>query len=241
MVQESRASVLDLVDLEAISAIATGGGRRIYAHPSDDKLLIKVIDQSSRSRYMMRHRIKRWYKRFQRASAYRGFIGEFSESVTISARNPDCVRLPLARVVGVTRTTQGPGLMVEKIRGIDRALAPTVEQLVRAGGLQPALREELDAFLATLIDAHVVVNDMSAANIVRGVNADGHSGLFLIDGFGVKQKIPLYALSKTLNGRHLTEKFGEMIEWLQRAAPKAERAMEAPSLIDEFDGGNPAA
>lgn len=236
------ASLLDLIDLDTATPLTTGGGRRIYAHPADDKLLIKVIDQESRQRYMMRHRVKRWYKRFHRASAYRGFIGEFSESVTVSARNMAAGRLPVARVVGVARTTQGPGLLVEKIRAGGRALAPTLAQLVCADGLNPALRREMDAFLAELIEAHVVVNDMSAANIVRGTNADGHTGLFLIDGFGVKQKIPLYALSKSLNARHLTEKYAEMLEWLQRAERRAQGcAGPDRHLIDELDGGTPAA
>ncbi|MEI2417720.1 YrbL family protein [Orrella sp. JC864] len=233
-------SMLDAIDLDQARPIAVGGGRRIYAHPCDKNLLIKVIDPQARAQYMMRHRFKRWYKRLHRASAYRGFIGEFSESVIVAARNAHWDRLPMARVAGVVDTSQGPGLLVEKIRGLDQDLAPTLEAVVRQHGLGPELRQALDALLQAFIAAHIVINDMSASNIVMGTNAQGKQGLFLIDGFGVKQKVPLYALSKSLNARHLREHFGQMLGKLERIAavrqsacpPAAAIARNAPRLAD---------
>ncbi len=225
-------SLLDPLDLDGAQPLAIGGGRLIFAHPGDDKLLIKIVDPQLRLQYMFRHRFKRWYKRFHRATATRGFIGEFSESVIVSARNAHWERLPLARVAGVAETSLGPGLLVEKISGPGGALAPTVRSLVQTDGLSAGLREMLDGLLQSLIDGHIVVNDLTGDNVVLGSNAQGKQGLFLIDGFGVKQKVPLYALSKGLNARHLREKFDEMVERLERADRLRLPAPAGPSSVE---------
>ncbi len=62
--------------------------------------------------------------------------------------------------------------------------------------LDQGLIRELDYFFDTLADHHIILNDVSARNVVMGQNADGEPGLYLIDGFGSKQAVPLFALQQ---------------------------------------------
>ncbi|MBB1219839.1 hypothetical protein EII45_29510, partial [Klebsiella pneumoniae] len=91
------------------------------------------------------------------------------------------------------------GLLVEKITDEVGNIAPTVADLARQGKMDEALSAQLDEFVEDLADAHVVLHGLSPSNIACGLNADGKSGLFLIDGFGVLPLVPVYAWSKRLN------------------------------------------
>lgn len=90
------------------------------------------------------------------------------------------------------------------------------------------LREQLRAFFLALIEAHVIFNDVSARNIVVGRNATGQDGLFLVDGFGPKQLLPLYAWSKTLNRRRLLRKYEDMVRKLARLGDRLARQAGQP-------------
>ena len=195
--------------------LAVGGERLIYQHPHDPHLLIKVMDARERARRRAEHPIKHWHKRFRR-SPYKPYLTELSEYVASQAPTDTPRTVPLARTLGLVQTDIGLGLLSEKITDQDGNLAPTVRELVSRDGLTPALREQLDALFAGLTEAHVLFNDVGASNIVSGSNANGQQGLWVIDGFGNKQAIPLFALNKTWNRRRMMRKYGEMLAKLER-------------------------
>ena len=209
--------VLDYVDLSAVAPVAHGNERHIYPHPHDSSLLIKVVNTERRSLSQKAHRIKRWYRRFHRESSYRVFITELSEYISTSVQSPfSGTRVPMARIVGLVDTSMGMGLLVEKITGEDGKVAPTLAHLMRSEGWNDAWEYHLNRFFLDLADHHVIFNDVGPQNIVFGRNAAGVKGLYLIDGFGSKQAIPVFAWSKRLNQRRLTRKYSELLARLKR-------------------------
>jgi len=208
------------LDLTGVAPLTKGAERRVYPHPHEPALLVKVINVEAHRAYLERRRYRRWYRRYQREGSYRVYISELSEYVTSFARTGQAWRLPVARVVGLAQTSAGLGLLVERITADDGNTAPTLAQVVAEHGLDAALRRRLDEFFRTLIDAHVVLNDISARNIAVGRNADGVAGMYLIDGFGVKQAVPLYSWSKALNARHIRLRYAEMLTRLEQTAPE---------------------
>jgi len=205
------AAVFGPLDLAGIVPLGKGADRRVFQHPHVPSLLVKVIDVQAHAAYLGRRRYRRWYRRYQREGSYRGYISELAEYVTtFGGRAGHPWRLPVARVLGLAQTSAGLGLLVEKIAADDGGTAPTLAQVVAAEGFDAALRRRLDEFFDTLIEAHVVLNDISPRNIAVGRNAEGVQGLYLIDGFGVKQAIPLYSWSKALNGRHIRLRYAEL-------------------------------
>jgi hypothetical protein len=204
-----------LLDLAPLHPIAAGNDRLVYQHPNEPSLLVKVIDAKEWAEHIGTQRLRRWHKRFQREGAYRNYIAELAEYAAAQNAAAGRWKVPMARVLGLTQTSLGLGLLVEKITDGQGGLAPTVEQIVRERGLDAALARELDYFFDALADHHIILNDVSARNVVLGENADGETGLYLIDGFGSKQAIPVFALSKALNRRRIQRKYNAMMTKLE--------------------------
>lgn len=203
-------SIFGPLDLNAATPLASGHDRHIFQHPNMPSLLVKVMDMRARAMYLEARPFKRWYKQYQRESAYRVYLTEISEYVTTTTRPSGVWQVPMARILGVAQTTVGLGLVVEKIHDADGNIAPTITDLARQGKLDAALSAQLDEFFDDLADAHVVLHDISASNIACGLNADGKQGLYLIDGFGGLPLIPLYAWSKRLNNWRIRTKYARM-------------------------------
>jgi hypothetical protein len=213
-------SLLQRLDLSRSAPLAGGSNRRIFQHPDHGDLLVKIIDSDKRHKYMNKRRMFRWYKHLHREGAYRTHLAEIAEYAAAYRKAAGRWKLPLARVVGLAETTAGLGLVVEKITA-GGGLAPTLYQFVRAEGFDPQLRLRLDLFFDALADAHVLFNDVSGSNIAVGENAEGEAGLYLIDGYGSKQLVPLYAMSKWLNRRRLERKYERLLAKLRRVARPA--------------------
>lgn len=215
-------SVFGPLDLSDAQILARGADRYVFQHPHEPSLLIKVINMEAYTAYLERKPLKRFYKQFQRESAYRVYLNELSEYVTTTTVPSGVWNVPMSRVVGLAQTTLGLGQLVEKITGDDGRLAPTLAHIIAREGISPALGRQLDAFFEDLIDAHIVISDLSAKNIALGRNADGKMGMYLIDGFGVLPLIPLYAWSKRLNNHRMRRKYVQWRARIQRQYDEAQ-------------------
>ncbi|OZI61385.1 YrbL family protein [Bordetella genomosp. 11] len=215
-----------LLDLSGLQPIAAGAERLVYQHPFDPSLLVKVVDLPGMAEHLRTRPLRRWRKNRQREGPYRNHVAELAEYAAAHNIAAGRWKVPMARILGLAQTNMGLGLLVEKITDGQGGLAPTIEQIVRERGLDEALTRELDYFFDTLADHHIVLNDVSARNVVMGQNADGDAGLYLIDGFGSKQAVPLFAYSKMLNRRRILRKYHKVRAKLQaRSLARAQQAI----------------
>lgn len=218
-----------VLDLSAAPLVASGSERDVYEHPHDANLLIKIVN-GSRAREPGRR--VRWHKKFHREQAHRVFLTELIEYVSTTVQRGGLEgNVLLARIAGLVNTTHGLGLAVEKIVDDQGEMAPTLHQVVKDRGFAPALRAEVRAFFEALIDAHVVFNDVGARNIVVGRNAEGKPGLYLVDGYGPKQVLPVYAWSKSMNRRRIMRKYLELEAKLERLGAQALELDSAPAFL----------
>ncbi|OZI33879.1 hypothetical protein CAL29_09865 [Bordetella genomosp. 10] len=222
------------LQLDELVPIASGTERSVYQHPYEPNLLVKVVNRRAFAQTMSKHPWRRLTKTlFQREGAYSAYIHELAEYAAAHNAAAGRWQIPMARVVGLAETSQGLGVLVEKISDGAGGLAPTVEDVVKRDGyLAPELTRQLAFFFDSLADHHIILNDISARNIVMGQNAQGESGLYLIDGFGSKQAVPIYALSKSLNRRRIQRKVEAMIERLKARAARAHRARIAGTISE---------
>jgi len=112
-------------------------------------------------------------------------------------------RLPIAHVHGFVPTTEGLGMLVEKIVDATGNLAPTIHELVRANAFKPRHLAALEAFWRTCRAEHVVVGDLHAGNIAYTECRTGGPECVCIDGFGEKSFIPVHRWSRWINARKL--------------------------------------
>lgn len=212
------AGPFEVLDLKPLSIAAAGSERDVYLHPADSSLLIKIVNGV---RHSQADRKRPWYKRFRRDASHRVFIMEAVEYIATTAeQGARGGNVLMARIFGLVLTSKGLGQVVERIVDAHGNLAPTLKQVVARHGFSPELRYRVHEFIMALIDAHVVFNDVSANNIVVGFNAEGREGLYLVDGYGSRQLIPVYSWSKRLNGRRILRRYDTMAKKLLAASER---------------------
>jgi hypothetical protein len=183
------------------SPLAVGQLRQIFQHPHEPDLLVKVLRPDAIARRWGAG--VRWYKRLPRARHYTGYVRELKEYIATCARHPDR-HAPIARIVGLAPTDLGLGLVVEKVRGSDGALAPTLAtRYATEGGFSAAIEQDLAEFVHGLLACNVIVGDLHAWNLVYGTDSRGGPRFVMVDGFGEKLAIPLTSMSRRYN-RHNT-------------------------------------
>ena len=232
----SGSRLLDALDLSDHPPAAQGNERLVFQHPSDPCILIKVVNRQKRVASQDAHRIKRWYRRFHREGSYRVFIGELSEYIcSVAPAHLQPARSPIAQVLGVAQTSLGLGLLVEKIVDDQGNMAPTLAQVLAQQGWSDLWEVRLTKLFAQLAEQHIIFNDVGPKNIVYGRNAAGVLGLYLVDGFGSKQAIPIYAWSKQLNRRRLIRHYLKLLHRLRTEyAPTHQARLEAALDDDEL-------
>jgi hypothetical protein len=190
------------IDLSRWRKCAEGHQREIYQSPDDPDVLIKVLkgrrpgDKGARKT----SRKRGWYTRFRRFGAYMTFRREIEEYLE-QARKLDGSQqfeLPIARIVGLSHTSMGLGLLVERIANRDGTLAPTLIQLISSGRLANYHLRLIDSFFAICRREHIVMMDINPGNFVI-TDRSGVEEIVCIDGTGEKHFFRIYARSRILN------------------------------------------
>ncbi|HEY0230101.1 MAG TPA: YrbL family protein [Dokdonella sp.] len=206
-----------ILPLAHAAPLAVGHLRQVFQHPRETDCVIKVMRADAvQSRWGAK---ARWYKRLPRARHYTGFVRELKEYIATQARFAGR-NAPIARMVGVVETDLGLGLISEKVRDANGALAPTLAALyARENGFSALIETGLARFLEDLLACNVIVGDMHAWNIVYGSDSREGPRFVLIDGFGEKHFIPRSSMSRTLNAWNTRKLFRRMREQLVRLVP----------------------
>lgn len=213
-----------LLHLAAETPVAKGGNRVIYAHPTDRRLLVKVLTERHREEWGRRSAI---YRRLRPSGPYRYFLRELDEYVMLHAAGDTDLGF-VNPIIGITDSDLGLAVITRAIFGPDGEYAPTLKRLALTGAFTPELARKLDEFLERVLRSSVVVGDLSASNILYG-SEDGNAPRFvLIDGMGEKNFIPVSSLSAFMNRRTKLRKMARLRRALERSLKKA-RAGEAPA------------
>lgn len=184
------------VRLLSSSPIATGTLRRVYAHPHDPNLLIKIIRPEVIERRWGSGAV--WYKRLRRSRQYIAVLREVEEFVAAHARSGG--RPPFVqRVEGFVETDLGLGFVTEALRGRDGGYAPTLGSLIRNGLFDKRVRAAYEVFARNFLASDVVIGDFSAENIVLAWDEIHGERFVLVDGLGCSTFIPLKAYCPTFN------------------------------------------
>ncbi len=200
-----------------MTPLAVGHLRQVFQHPQNPDYVIKVMrNDAVQARWGGR---LRWYKRLPRPQHYIGYVREIKEYVAMQARL-EGRNAPIARMIGLVETDFGLGLVSEKVRDGDGAMAPTLAALYeRENGFSAFIEDGLAEFFRELIKSNVVVGDMHAWNIVHGVDSRGGPRFVLIDGFGEKHVIPRASMSRRLNAWNTRRLFRRMRAQLVELVP----------------------
>ncbi|WP_170381350.1 YrbL family protein [Ruegeria atlantica] len=179
-----------MIDLSGHTPLRDSNNYKIYQHPEIEGALLKVrVDEPVRNHIFPRYAERRY-----------GFLRQWNREANeyLAALHRGCPEIErLARFMGYAPTSEGPGLVVEKLTGPDGDLAPTLKSekaaLEKGSDARKKLKEEVIELLNDLERGRIIVGDMGPENIVRAQERGGK--LVVIDGLGERVLFPLTLFS----------------------------------------------
>jgi hypothetical protein len=197
--------------------VASGGTRIVYQHPFHDGMLIKIIRPEivGRNGAVVARRKGRRKLRIARLrpfGVYVTFHREMRETLRLARRAYPVLDFPFPfpRTHGLIWTTQGLGLVVEKIVSADNSLAPSLHELLEKGHFTEMHWQRLKALFELCEENHLVLGDLNPHNFLY--QGAGEGRFVIIDSIGEKSLIPIYELSFLCNRVKLRHKFRLLTE-----------------------------
>ena len=186
--------------LDEQNILAQGHFRKVYSHPLDDDLLVKVLKPVKHS--------KRFLSRFNLSCARYGRMTtafrEYEEYISAVARL-DRLPTPLPLFHGFVETNLGVAMVVEKIKGADGEVALNIHEYIERHGFTEDLGAMIDALEETVKAEHIICSDLKCENVVISSR-----GLVVVDGTSDKVFFSINRYSKTLFLRWCARKFDRL-------------------------------
>lgn len=197
------------IEVRSLTRVARGKNRDIYFIPQgtaihSGALVLKV------PRYAARNNRLALPKRALRGifpQSRRRVIGKEASylarlSNSLSSHSDT---LPIPAFHGFVETTAGTGALWEAICNEDGGLAPTLEDVAKAGQMAATI-EPLNAFAAVCYGLNIVAPDINDRNLALRTWR-GRQEIVLVDGFGDHRMISLRTLWRSRNIRSLDDRF----------------------------------
>ena len=183
-----------LIKLAAEKPFNAGGHRQCFVHPEDSNKCIKVLYPQRRGSVLRKQ--QGFPKNCRPAEHYDDNARELRGYRYINSLQNEAVWTHVPRYYGTVDTDMGPGSVTELIRDFDGAISQTLRQKIhqcvqRDGDLDQSCRdsvEELIEFMnSTLfLSRHLTINNLLSVRV-----AENRERLYLIEGFGTSEWIPM--------------------------------------------------
>ena len=208
-----------MLRLKHTKPLISGANRRVFQHPDNEGWLVKVIREdvveNFRNGGPTKRKKGRSYNYPRRHGIYTSFFREIDEYLAIKARFDEPI-LCIQPIFGIVETDLGLGLVVEKLRGRDGNLAPTLLMLVRTFGFTHELRTKFNEYIDMIISRDIVTSDFHPNNIVYASDEMHGERFVLVDGLGEKALIPVNKYSRLINRRSNLRRSLSAIRKLER-------------------------
>jgi hypothetical protein len=193
---------LDYVDLGQWRLAGQGASRNIFENRMYPDVVIKTVKPSAQTAGGNR-KVKSkllFFKKWRRFGAYMVFRRELEEYLNLARRFAgEEKRLPIAKIFGFVQTSQGLGMIVERVAARDGALAPTLRRLIQERCFEQKHLDGLSEFFREAERLHIVLMDCNLGNFVWSDGGGGLPRVVCVDGTGEKSPIGMFATSTVLN------------------------------------------
>jgi len=211
-----------LLALRSTTPLGHGTRRVVYQHPDDPDALVKVLPEGKLALRRDAGRFKSWRRWLGIADSgvRAGFRRELRATAALRARLgtvPHCV----ADAYGMIGTDLGPGIVVQKIRGRDGGLAPTLSAVLRTEGLSAARRGQVLQLDACIRRSQMVLNNLALHNIVVAFDPVRGERLVMVDCLGDKSLVPIREFSRWLNRRAIAKHLRGLMQRVEATAAAA--------------------
>lgn len=176
-----------MINLNDSLFIAKGSHRAIYRHPENDEKCLKVVIKGSLEQ--RRKNNKKWYKRLRKLSTFDETYKDLQAYQKLGADKEKLKHIP--RFYGMVETSFGSAMFLDLIINEDGTPARSLASHLESGEDRGKLREALVELGKYLIDHAIAVRDFSIHDVMARESLDGEIKLFIVDGLGGSEFIPL--------------------------------------------------
>ncbi|MGH1352549.1 MAG: YrbL family protein [Methyloligellaceae bacterium] len=201
--------------------IFSGGTRHCYAYPDDPDKVIKVLMPHRTG--AARKKSEKSLKKFRPAYLFDDQLKEIKAYNGLIKRKNRNVWNHIPEFFGTQKTDMGLGIVTRLLRNHDGSLPPNLQQLL-PNGITPALAKGIREFRLWLQSELIETRDLLPHNIVVITREDGSKKLYIVDGLGNSEFIPLSSYSSFLLRRKIQQKivnFWDRAEKLMSGEVKA--------------------
>jgi len=200
-----------MIDLDNSLFIAEGSHRAIYRHPEKNDKCLKIVKAGSLEK--RRKNNKKWYKRLRKLSAFDETHKDLQAYRKFGADEEKLKHIP--RFYGMVETSLGPAMLLDLIVNEDGTPARPLASHLESGQNRSKLREALIGLGEYLVSLAIVVRDFSIGDVMVRENLNGEIKLFIVDGLGGSEfiplsKIPFFARRKAI--RRVHRFFGKIMQ-----------------------------
>lgn len=136
-------------------------------------------------------------------------------------------QLPISELYWLQHTSRGLGMVAQRARSRSGEIATSLGGLKRTDGIDDALLQALNLFIARMEALDIVANDTNPENVLLDESVEPPRFL-LVDGFGDPNPIQFKRLSAKLRKRSRARRWNLMAESLGLRWNPSEETLERP-------------
>lgn len=192
-----------MLNVENLQLLGSGTIKNVYQHPQDADKIIKTIKPQlvASDGGFAKHSA---FKRAVYQGIYRQFRREILQYLQLCKTHysSGIFQFPIETPYGLVATSEGLGLVVEKILGPD-GRTWTLEDLSKGPGLESKHQKALDRFFDDCVQKHIVFGEVNDAGLLYTEQRSGYPEFVLVDGIGEKLMLPVRAMFSTISARYV--------------------------------------
>lgn len=189
---------------------AKGGYRACYVHPSNDGLCLKIM-MPHWSPAKKRQRGP-WYKQMRPLSRYDDNLQEYLALKEIAEYAPAIVGQHVPACYGFVDTDQGRALVTDLYRDFDGNISQNLLNFLKTHGDAHGIGKAISDFQQAVLEHGILSRRLLLHNIVAQRKSETQCQLFLIDGIGNHEFIPLSQIWPLMRRLKIKRKIRRMQE-----------------------------
>ncbi len=202
------------------SPFARGGHRAIYYHPDDSKKCIKVLMAASTPE--QKKSKAPWWKKVRPLESFDDNREEYHALMHISKWAPDIVGKHIPQCYGFVTTNKGQGLVTDLYRDFDNHISLNLITFLQHHGNDFGIQKAIESFQQQIYKHQILSRALLLHNIVVHRTSKEHCCLYLIDGIGNPEFIPIstyFFITRKLKIKRKINKMNKQVGMVLRGEP----------------------
>lgn len=183
--------------------LTEGGRRKIYINPENNNQLIKIVKRDGLDR---KRKDLSFFKQFRSDDELSENTEDFNAYKVYNRKSEDIFKF-IPKLYGYVETSIGKGLATEFIKNYDGTATISLEDYLKKFGYTHKLNLALKLLYKQLMKYCVITRELKDFNLVVKKVSENSIRIYVIDGFGNQEFIPISNYISFLARRKIKKHF----------------------------------